>query len=97
VLCCDTFIYVGDLSSVFAGVREVLAPGGSFGFTVEACEAEQGFELLPSLRYAHTERYIRQLADRHAFRFVGHREGPLRTEANVPVRGLAFHFANARP
>jgi predicted TPR repeat methyltransferase len=97
VLCCDTFIYVGDLSLVFEGVRRALAPGGEFGFTVEASEAEEGFDLLPSLRYAHSEKYIRQLASSHNLRIVGHREAPLRTEAGVFVKGLAFHVAKPEP
>lgn len=97
VLCCDTFVYVGDLDRVFAGVRAALAAGGSFGFTVEVCRAEAGYELLPSLRYAHTEKYIHDLASTHEFRFVGCREGSLRTEAGIPVQGLAFHLRTPAP
>ena|SRR5437868_5781068 len=92
VLCCDTFIYLGDLSSAFSGVHKALARGGSFGFTIEQCHAEAGFDLLPSLRYAHSEKYIRELASDHGFRLLGLQDGQLREEAGVPVHGLAFHL-----
>jgi len=93
VLCCDTFIYLGDLSAAFAGIRRALACGGSFGFTVEVCGDEVCFDLLPSLRYAHSEKYIRQLAGEHGFQIVGLRECRLRVEAGIPVPGLAVHLA----
>jgi len=92
ILCCDALIYLGDLTAVFAGARRTLAPGGSFGFTVELCEAEAGFDLLPSLRYAHSESYIRQLAEHNQFHLLGVAKGSLREEDHQPVQGLAFHL-----
>jgi predicted TPR repeat methyltransferase len=66
VLSADVFIYVGNLESVFRAVRTILAKGGLFVFSVE--HLPQGsFELLPSLRYAHSISYLRQLASRHGF------------------------------
>jgi predicted TPR repeat methyltransferase len=67
VLAADVFIYVGELEAVFAGVHRVLAPGGTFCFSVELAHGQQGFELRPSLRYAHTEPYLLGLAERHGF------------------------------
>jgi predicted TPR repeat methyltransferase len=92
ILCCDALIYLGDLAAVFAGVRRTLAPGGAFGLTVELCEADAGFDLLPSLRYAHSERYIRQLAEHNQFQVLGVAKGSLREEDHQPVHGMAFHL-----
>jgi len=92
ILCCDALIYIGELSTLFTCVRRALAPGGSFAFTVESCEAESGFDLLPSLRYAHSERYIRQLAELSQLSVLGVARGTLREEDREAVQGLAFHL-----
>jgi predicted TPR repeat methyltransferase len=92
VLSADVFIYVGDLAEVFAGVQRVLEPGGVFCFSVERAEGEQGFELRPSLRYAHSEPYLRQLAARHELavaRIVGR---AIREDQARPVDGLFVYL-----
>lgn len=65
VIAADVFIYVGALDEVFGQVARVLAPGGLFAFTLERAEAPEGFNLLPTLRYAHSENYVRTLAAQH--------------------------------
>jgi predicted TPR repeat methyltransferase len=62
----DVFVYIGDLSSVFHGVRGVLRDGGVFGFSAEASE-EQDFVLRATCRYAHSDAYLRKLAEDHGF------------------------------
>ena len=69
VASADVFVYVGDLDAVFSGVRRRLAPGGLFGFSVEAAEGE-GFKLQDSRRYAHSAHYLRGLADKYGFEVV---------------------------
>jgi predicted TPR repeat methyltransferase len=65
-VAADVFIYIGDLSAVFAGVRGALRPGGFFAFSVEASE-QHDFVLGSSLRYAQSAEYLRRLADEHGF------------------------------
>jgi predicted TPR repeat methyltransferase len=62
----DVFVYIGDLSGVFHGVRSALRDGGLFGFSVEISE-EQEFALQGNLKYAHSDAYIRRLAKDHGF------------------------------
>jgi predicted TPR repeat methyltransferase len=62
----DVFIYIGDLSGVFQGVRGALRDAGFFGFSVEVGE-EQDFVLRPSRHYAHSRAYLQRLADDHGF------------------------------
>ena len=63
VLAADVFVYVNDLAPIMAAVARVLAPDGLFAFTVETHSGD-GVKLLPTLRYAHGEPYIRRaLAD----------------------------------
>lgn len=67
VIAADVFIYVGALDELFPQVRRILAPGGVFAFTLERTPDKDGFRLLPTLRYAHSEAYIRRLAQEHRF------------------------------
>ncbi|MDP1535203.1 MAG: methyltransferase domain-containing protein [Rubrivivax sp.] len=92
VLATDTFIYVGDLEPVFAGVRRVLLPGGLFCFSAELAEGAQPFELQPSSRYAHSEAALRTLAARHGFDWVHDLHQPLRDEQRQPVAGLYVYL-----
>jgi predicted TPR repeat methyltransferase len=88
VLAADVFIYIGDLSPVFQSVRRILAPAGCFAFTVELSPEGQDFSLLPSLRYAHSESYIRRLAQTHGFKVRDLFTAPLRHDQSQPVMGL---------
>ncbi len=88
VLAADVFIYVGDLSSVFRSVRRILAPSGCFAFTVETSPEGQDVRLLPSLRYAHSESYVRRLARTHGFTVSELFAAPLRDDQRQPVQGL---------
>ena len=87
VLAADVFIYVGDLSAIFQSVRRILEPNGCFAFTVEQPPAEQKLHLLPSLRYAHSESYVRQLARDHGFSVRQIFAAPLRYDQRQPITG----------
>lgn len=99
VVAADVFIYVGELGEVFRHVRRILAPGGRFLFTVEAPEGLQGgqqeqeLQLLPSLRYAHSERYIRRLAQASGFRVDDISRAPIRHDQGRPVEGMYVYLA----
>jgi len=74
-VAADVFVYIGDLSGVFAALRQALRPGGVLVFSVEAmldgegnaCDDATGYRLLPSHRYAHAADYLRRLAATHGF------------------------------
>jgi predicted TPR repeat methyltransferase len=92
VVACDVFIYLGDLAPVFDGVARVLATGGVFAFTVEAGDADTGFDLLPTLRYTHSEAYLRELAQARAMRVVRCERAPLREGQGEAIAGLTLHL-----
>lgn len=60
VRAADVFIYVGYLSSVFELLRGIHDPAGCFAFTVELAANGQEIQLLPSLRCAHSDSYVRR-------------------------------------
>ena len=92
VAACDVFIYLGDLAPVFAAVSRVLVPGGVFAFTVEEGQADGGYDLLPTLRFAHSERYLRELARARGLRVTRCARAPLREGHGEAIAGLAMHL-----
>ena len=90
VVAADVLIYVGDVAAVFAGVRRVLNRGGVFAFSIEAAADDEanGFVLRSSLRYAHSEHYVRAQAHGHGFELLALRRTPLREEQRQPIEGL---------
>jgi predicted TPR repeat methyltransferase len=92
ILAADVFIYVGDLATVFRSVRRILEPGGCLAFTVELAKIGQDIQLLPSLRYAHSEAYIRRLADEARFTSVRISEAPIRHDQTTPIMGLYIYL-----
>lgn len=93
VAAADVFIYVGDLDAVFAGVRRVLRPGGMFCFSAELADGDAGYELRPSQRYAHSHRYVRDLAARHGFAVAEFVHEDVREEQRKPVEGLFAYLS----
>ena len=93
VVACDVFIYLGNLAPAFDAVSRVLAAGGLFAFTVEEGDADAGYDLLPTLRYAHSERYLRELAQAHALRVARCVRAPLREGHGEAITGLVMHLA----
>ena len=88
VLAADTFVYLGDLAAVFAGVAGRLAPDGFLLFTTEAGEGE-GFELGPKRRWRHSEAYLRQAAIKAGLQVAGLVAATPRHEKGQPVEGFA--------
>jgi predicted TPR repeat methyltransferase len=103
VLAGDVFIYIGALHTVFAAVRRVLRQGGQFVFSVEEIGSAEvkpesasstaqttppGVLLRTSMRYAHTEGYLHEIAKQHGFSALALQRGPLRLHQGQPVAGL---------
>jgi predicted TPR repeat methyltransferase len=88
VIAADTLVYLGALERLFRNVRVALKADGLFLFTVE--QAEEGdYSLGPKRRWRHSDSYIRSLAAATGFAVSGLVACSPRTEAGVPVQGLA--------
>ena len=94
VLAADVFIYVGDLDPVFSAVRRVM-DRGVFCFSVELVENNSAaeFQLLSSLRYAHSEAYLHRLAAQHGFEILDLRRAPVRQDQRESIDGLFAYLA----
>jgi predicted TPR repeat methyltransferase len=82
----DVFIYIGDLSGVFAAAHGALRAGGLFAFSTELSR-DADTRLQESLRYAHTERYLRGLVATTGWRVESMTEQVLRKEDEQDVAG----------
>jgi predicted TPR repeat methyltransferase/Flp pilus assembly protein TadD len=85
-IAADVFNYVGDLTRVFAGLRDALRPGGWFSFSIEAHGGEN-FVLTPASRYRHSVMYCEKLAIDHGFVIAHIEPTVLRQENGVGVNG----------
>jgi predicted TPR repeat methyltransferase len=95
VLAADVFVYLNDLAPAIAPVAQVLAPAGIVAFTVER-HAGHGVKLLPTLRFAHAETYVRETLGATGLAVAHLAETPVRSEKGVPVDGLVV-VAQPRP
>jgi predicted TPR repeat methyltransferase len=87
VVAADVFIYVGALEDVFGELERLMLPGGLFCFSLEE-SAQAELELRASLRYAHSEGYVRRLADAQGFQVTQIERHPVREDQGVPIPGL---------
>jgi predicted TPR repeat methyltransferase len=95
VLAADVFVYVSDLAPVLAAIARVLAPRGVVAFTVET-HSGAGVALLPTLRFAHGEPYLRDAIAAAGLELLALERAALRTEKDVPVAGLVIVAILAR-
>ena len=88
-IAADVLIYIGDAAHTFAAVREALASGGWFVFSIEVSE-QAGFRGQPTGRFVHHPDYIRELARQTRFTIVAEHHTVLRKELGREVAGMIF-------
>ena len=86
VVAADVFVYMATLHAVFWESHRVLSRGGFFAFTVQAHQGD-GFILGEDARYAHGERYLRDLAAATGFAVVLFERVSTREDRGRPVPG----------
>ena len=91
LLAADVFIYVGALEAVFQGAQRTMTRG-TFCFSVELAADDVDYELLPSLRYAHSKPYLLRLAQAHGFEAIAMHGGPVREDQGVSIDGLYVYL-----
>jgi len=96
ILAADSLIYIGDLSTVFAGVSKRLEQGGFYLFAVESMD-QGGWEQTTKNRFCHSESYLRAQAQRAGLDFVELMECTLRSEHSEPVNGFAVALRKPFP
>jgi predicted TPR repeat methyltransferase len=95
VLAADVFVYVNELAPIFVDIARVLAPRGVVAFTVETHPAA-GVALLPTLRFAHGEAYLRDAIAAAGLKLLALDRAAIRSEKGTPVAGLVVVAISAR-
>jgi len=90
IIATDVFIYIGDLSSVFAAAKFALRPGGFFAISTELEKNTESYVLRGSGRYAHSVGYIRTLASAAGLMEIGVEQAIIRHELGKPTEGNIF-------
>jgi predicted TPR repeat methyltransferase len=97
VSAADVMMYLGSLDTPFSLARDLLKPDGLFAFSVEdaatvenGADAEAGFCLQPSLRYAHHEAYVRGRLAEAGFQVLDLMKTDIRMDAGKAVFGILF-------
>lgn len=88
IVASDVFNYIGDLGPVIDVAAARLAPDGLLAFSVEKGAAERDFAVQESLRFRHSEPYLRRLAARFDLQTCAVEPSILRLDAATPVEGL---------
>ncbi|MFB2566399.1 methyltransferase domain-containing protein [Rhizobium sp. IMFF44] len=90
ITAADVLMYLGDLRGVAAIVQKLSANGAVFAFSVEDAEQPDGYVLRDSLRFAHSEAYLRQILTGHGFAVLDLTRSVIRMDGGKPVHGILF-------
>jgi len=87
-IALDVFIYVGELTKIFKTVKQCCNKNALFIFSIETQE-EDGYSLLKTARYSHSESYILKTAS-DEFKVIDSQEVSLRKEKEGWIEGKIF-------
>jgi predicted TPR repeat methyltransferase len=87
-IALDVFIYVGELTKFFKTVRDCCNKNAFFIFSIET-QAGDGYSLLKSARYSHSEEYVLKTAS-DGFKLIESQKVSLRKERNSWIDGKIF-------
>jgi predicted TPR repeat methyltransferase len=89
VLSADLFVYLGDLSDVFAKINRVLRADGLFVFSTEQTSENtyQGYKLETTGRYTHHTVYLHALIEQFGYRIEHFAQETIRMNLGKPALG----------
>ncbi len=86
-LAADVFVYIGDLSPIFATIAN---NEGQKIFIFSTESAPTHFILKPTGRYGHAVEYIKKLAKENGFNIMSHQSAPIRKEGQKWMGGELY-------
>ncbi|WP_416677333.1 tetratricopeptide repeat protein [Candidatus Pseudothioglobus sp. Uisw_016] len=87
-IALDVFIYIGEITSMLSAVKMCANKNSFFIFSIETLKGE-GYSLLKSSRYAHSDSYILEVAS-NGFELVDSQNVKLRKEGNKWIDGKIY-------
>ena len=89
-IALDVLVYIGELTKIFKTVRNCCNKNALFIFSIES-QLDDGYSLLKTGRYSHSENYILKTAF-DGFKLIESHEVNLRKEKEVWIDGKIFIF-----
>ncbi|MBP1851365.1 class I SAM-dependent DNA methyltransferase [Rhizobium halophytocola] len=96
VCAADVMMYLGNLEPTMQLIARLAAPGAILAFSVEDAGDREGFDLAESLRYVHSETYVRQLLSTIGFETRTTSKTVIRMDGGKPVFGILFVAVKTR-
>lgn len=87
LVAADVFIYVADLTPIFAAAFDRLRAGGHFAFSIECSDVRETQLLAQTGRYRHAPEMLATALERAGFCDIARESLTLRLESGVPVAG----------
>ncbi|MDC1220808.1 tetratricopeptide repeat protein [Candidatus Thioglobus sp.] len=84
----DVFIYIGEITSMLNAVKKCANKNSFFIFSIETLKGE-GYSLLKSSRYAHSDSYILEVAS-NGFELIASQNVKLRKEGDKWIDGKIY-------
>ncbi|MDY6790287.1 MAG: tetratricopeptide repeat protein [Thermodesulfobacteriota bacterium] len=85
----DVFVYFGNLDAIIKSASSYLVSGGKIAFSVEELKDNtKNYQLFPSGRYAHSQKYIQEILKRHELKIIKISKTDIRNQSGNPVKGL---------
>jgi predicted TPR repeat methyltransferase len=94
LVALDVLIYIGDVQSFFKAVHKSCKSDSLFVFSIEI-QNENGYSLLKSSRYAHSDEYIMGQS-KGLFHLVASQNVKLRKEGDKWIEGKVYIFRSPR-
>jgi predicted TPR repeat methyltransferase len=95
-LAGDVLVYMGDLNPFFANCTTLIKVGGKLLFTVEKSMLDE-YILLTTGRYAHSHKYIEQIAEKYGFIIEEHVDIIPRRNNGEPIAGSLYVLCKSIP
>jgi predicted TPR repeat methyltransferase len=97
IVAADVLVYMGDLFPLFREAARVLEGGGLFVFTTQAHQGHghdaAGFELGVDARYAHSDDYLRAVAEDSGLSIAHFASVSTRQDRGLDVPGYVMVLA----
>lgn len=87
IVAADVFIYVADLTPIFAAAFDRLPSGGCFAFSIECSDKRETQLRAQTGRYRHSAELLGEAMEKIGFRDLRREAVTLRMESAVPVAG----------
>lgn len=93
----DVFVYIGKLDPLFTAMGNRALPDARLLFSTEGCKDDKQFILQPTGRYAHSRRYITNLAVKNGFTISDVRPVGIRKEKEKWIKGDMYILTYSLP